>query len=194
MSIDLPGFADPVLEAQSTFRAILTAMSRPGTLHRVGTRLTPPAPLAPAAAAALLTLADADTLVHLDPGLAPAHDWIGFHCGSLITSILTEADFVVARDCPDLRLLADGSDDGPEAGATLILQIESLDHGPALCFTGPGIEATAIIRATGLPDDFAERWARNHALFPRGVDIILCAGDRLACLPRSVQIHPGKEG
>jgi alpha-D-ribose 1-methylphosphonate 5-triphosphate synthase subunit PhnH len=26
-------------------------------------------------------------------------------------------------------------------------------------------------------------------LFPRGVDIILCAGDRVAALPRTVQIQ-----
>jgi alpha-D-ribose 1-methylphosphonate 5-triphosphate synthase subunit PhnH len=29
---------------------------------------------------------------------------------------------------------------------------------------------------------------RNHTLFPRGVDVLLCAGDSIAALPRSVTI------
>ena len=49
-----PGFADPVLDAQASFRAILEAMSRPGRIQRIDARITPPAPLCTAAAAALL--------------------------------------------------------------------------------------------------------------------------------------------
>jgi len=56
-----PGFADPVLDAQACFRAILEAMSRPGRIQRIAAHITPPAPLCTAAGAALLSLADADT-------------------------------------------------------------------------------------------------------------------------------------
>ncbi|MCA3414980.1 MAG: phosphonate C-P lyase system protein PhnH, partial [Roseomonas sp.] len=48
-----PGFADPVLDAQASFRAILEAMSRPGRIQRIEARITPPAPLCSAAGAAL---------------------------------------------------------------------------------------------------------------------------------------------
>jgi alpha-D-ribose 1-methylphosphonate 5-triphosphate synthase subunit PhnH len=47
-------FADPVFESQAAFRAILAAMARPGAIHPCGQGLEPPAPLSPAAAAAIL--------------------------------------------------------------------------------------------------------------------------------------------
>ena len=43
-------------------------------------------------------------------------------------------------------------------------------------------------RAEGLPADFPAQWAVNNAQFPRGVDVVLCAGDRLAALPRTTRI------
>jgi len=43
----------------------------------------------------------------------------------------------------------------------------------------------------GLPPGFLAEWEANRALFPRGVDVILCAGDHLAALPRTVRIEEG---
>ncbi len=188
MSIDLPGFASPVLGAQSAFRAILDAMSRPGTRHMVGADLTPPAPLSPAAAATLLTLADADTALFLGEGCEAAAEWLAFHCGAPFAATIGSADFVLALALPDLSTLADGSDDGPEGGATLILQVEGFDAGPALHIAGPGLRVPATLHIDGLPNGFVAAWAANHARFPRGVDIILCAGAELVALPRSLRI------
>ena len=39
--------------------------------------------------------------------------------------------------------------------------------------------------------DFAAIWQRNHRLFPRGIDLILCAGNTLTALPRSIAIKEG---
>src|SRR6185312_9267216 len=77
--VELPGFADPVLDAQSCFRAVLDAMARPGRLHQAGSGLTPPAPLHQATAAMLLTLADGDAPVWLDPAASAAREWVLFH-------------------------------------------------------------------------------------------------------------------
>lgn len=188
MRIDLPGFADPVAGAQGCFRAVLEAMSRPGRVTAAGEGLDAPAPLAASAAAVLLTLADAETKLALQGDCAAARDWAVFHCGAPVVEAPGAADFVVATVMPDLATLASGSDEAPQEGATLVLQVAALGRGRRLVLAGPGLKAPTVLEVEGLPEDFLARWARNHALFPRGIDLILCAGDRLAALPRSVRI------
>jgi alpha-D-ribose 1-methylphosphonate 5-triphosphate synthase subunit PhnH len=79
--------------------------------------------------------------------------------------------------------------EAPEASATLIVQVAALDRGHRYRLRGPGLRTPAILSVDGLPDDFVDNWQRNHALFPRGIDLILCAGGTLAALPRSVAIE-----
>jgi alpha-D-ribose 1-methylphosphonate 5-triphosphate synthase subunit PhnH len=188
MSIELPGFADSVVGARACFRALLEAMSRPGSLHSASEELHAPPPLASATAAVLLTLVDADTPIWLAPEFAGARDWIAFHCGAAIMPRIGDAAFAVAPGMPDLSTLNSGSDEIPEDGATLFLQVRGFDRGMRLSLSGPGLAAPAKLMVDGLPDRFAAAWEANHALYPRGVDLILCAGARLAALPRSVRI------
>ena len=183
-----PGFADPILDGQASFRTILEAMSRPGSIQRVTARLAPPAPLCAAAAAALLTLADADTPLWLDGGDTIA-EWLRFHCGAPITHDIGSARFALAcATTPSLEALDVGTDEDPQLGATLILQVEELIAGAGWRLRGPGIQHEHRLGVRGAPTGFAATWARNQALFPRGVDVLLCAGDSIAALPRSVMI------
>jgi alpha-D-ribose 1-methylphosphonate 5-triphosphate synthase subunit PhnH len=188
-TIALPGFADPVGEAQATFRAVLDAMARPARLHRVGERLTAPAPLDQATAAVLLTLVDNETPLWLDAAAAAARDWLAFHCGAMIIGAPHGAAFAVALSLPDLDALSAGTHEAPESSATLILQITALGTGVGYRLSGPGLREPAMLKADGLPAGFVADWQRNHALYPRGVDIILCAGTVLTALPRSVSIE-----
>lgn len=188
--IDLPGFADPVAGAQQGFRAVLAAMSRPGSLHTLGAELIPPARLAAATAAVLLTLADSETTLSLDPVLAASRGWIAFHCGTTFAPP-ERAKFVLAAELPDLGTLNTGSDEAPEDAATVIVQVAAFGDGAAYRLSGPGLAAPGVLRVRGLPNDFIARWRANHALYPRGVDLVLCAGKTLAALPRSVRIEEG---
>jgi alpha-D-ribose 1-methylphosphonate 5-triphosphate synthase subunit PhnH len=185
----IAGFAEPVLQAQACFRAALEALARPGRVFALEAPPPAPAPLCPAAAALLLTLCDAETPVHLLDAEA-AWPWLAFHTGAPRAASLGEADFVLAPAAmPPLARLNAGSDEAPQLGATLILQLASLDAGRTLRLTGPGIEREQLLRADGLPADFAAQWAANRARFPRGVDLLLCAGDRLAGLSRTTSIE-----
>lgn len=184
------GFADSVADSQAVFRAVLDAMSRPGTVHAVQALAEPPAPLHRATAAVLLTLADADTPVWLDSAAAAARAWVAFHCGAPASG-LADAAFAIALQPVDMAGLHAGTDEAPERGATLVLQVAALGEGQAWLLSGPGVQHEAALRVDGLPDGFADAWARNAALFPRGVDVVLCAGDRLAALPRTVALRRG---
>ncbi len=187
----LPGFADPVLDAQACFRAVLEAMSRPGRVMRAGEGLPPPAPLSCAAGAVLLTLADADTPLWMDAG-EDAASWLRFHCGAPLVEDASRASFVMAcRGAPSLLALEAGTDEEPQRGATLILEVAALSEGEGWRLSGPGIAREHRLRMDGLPDGFAAAWARNRARFPRGVDVILCCGALLAALPRTVSIAEG---
>jgi alpha-D-ribose 1-methylphosphonate 5-triphosphate synthase subunit PhnH len=187
MSNDLsPGFANPVAGAQQCFRAVLDAVARPGRVQSV-TGMSAPVPLCDAAAAVLLTLVDHETPLRLDPDAGAARDWIAFHTGASFDG----AAFVLALALPDLAALPNGTDEMPETSATVILQVTALGSGRRFVLEGPGLREPTELRVTGLPGDFVSVWQRNHALFPRGVDLILCAGRDLAALPRSVTVSEG---
>lgn len=187
------GFAAPVFESQASFRALLEAMARPGLIRRLAAA-APPAPLAPGAGAALLTLCDPETPLWLDAPLRAAEavrGWIGVQTGAPLVEAPQEARFAVIADpakAPPFADFAQGTQEHPDRSATLILQLPALKSGPRLKLEGPGIEAAAFLAPQGLPPDFLARWAANRALFPRGLDLILTAPEALACLPRTTRV------
>jgi alpha-D-ribose 1-methylphosphonate 5-triphosphate synthase subunit PhnH len=184
-----PGFADPVLDAQAGFRALMEAMARPGRIQDVIPPPDLPEGLGAAAAAVVLTLADTETPLWTDAG-AEARGWIAFHTGAPLLDDPTRAMLLLntGEAMPSLLTLYAGEDETPQEGATLIRQVAALEAGSGWRLRGPGIEREHRLAAAGLPLDFPARWRANAARFPRGVDVVLCAGGRLAALPRSVAI------
>lgn len=179
------GFGAPPVDAARAFRAIMTAMARPGTICSAA-GAQGPAPLSPAASAVLLTLCDAGTPLHLAPG----HDtpeiraWTAFHTGAPIAAHPGAAQFALGTwaALQPLQAYPLGSADYPDRSATLIVELPALAPDGAT-LRGPGIEDTAVLN---LPETACFR--ANHALFPRGLDFIFTAGTALAALPRSTEI------
>jgi alpha-D-ribose 1-methylphosphonate 5-triphosphate synthase subunit PhnH len=190
MTLDRPGFADPVQEAQACFRSVLNAMSHPGSIDTAARLIAAP-PLDGATAAVLLTLVDAEVCLWLDDALAPSWDWLAFHAGVFRAPTLADAAFACVTSLPPLSAFDAGTDAAPETAATVILQVPALTGGPRLTLYGPGLDAPTIITPQGLPTDFVAQWAANHRLFPRGVDLILCSGESFCALPRSLRIGDG---
>ena len=188
MTLAQPGFADPVRDSQACFRAVLDAFARPGSIHVVGAPVEPPAPLCRATAAALLTLVDGDTPLWVDGSAEAAWDWLAFHCGA-VRAERGVAAFGVALGAVALAEFGAGSDDAPEDGVTVVMQVTALGTGRRLRLSGPGLEHPVVFAVDGLTDGFVAEWVANRARFPRGVDVVLCAGDQLAALPRSVTVE-----
>lgn len=192
------GFPSPVFDAQSVFRSVMDAMARPGTVQPVATAAQAPAPLAPVAAALVLTLCDADTHVWLDAPLsdnAEIAQWLAFHTGASVTADASEATFALIADGASLASLerfGHGTQDYPDRSTTLIVQTDSLMAGPPLNLRGPGIKTHARLAPAGLPDRFVELWAANNALFPRGIDLVLAAPGEIAALPRTTRVTTGE--
>lgn len=183
-----PGFVDPVLGAQSSFRAMLHALSHPGRIIELPDVPEAPAPLDPAMGALALALCDADTPLWHDGGAAVT-DWLRFHTGAPLVQAHA-ARFLLATGLPPaLAGLALGSDEAPQEGATLLLQVTALEAAAGWCLSGPGIESTTALRVTGAPPGFVAERAALAALFPRGLDIMLCAGRHIAGLPRTTIIR-----
>lgn len=184
------GFTDAVRQSQSVFRRILDAMGRPGTCHRVEDGPAPAGTLNAASTAIALTLLDESTPVWLDAE-ADAHEvrnFLSFHCGCPFAASPSEAAFaLVAGSMPSLDRFNPGTDEFPENSTTVIAQVAAVDTGTDLYLSGPGIESVAGLVDPSLPDSFWSAWEEMGVLFPCGVDVILTAGKRLVCLPRSVR-------
>lgn len=192
---ELPsGFADKVLSAQSTFRSVMDAMARPGSVQRIAVATGTPGVMMRGAAAIALTLFDHDTPIWLDPAMSRTADvgkWLKFHTSAPVVSDSSICSFALVGDpqnLPALDRFSFGSNEYPDRSTTVILQVESLTDGRAFELRGPGIDGTALLRAAIQPADLFERLAINASLFPRGIDVVLVHDDGIVAIPRTTRL------
>ena len=190
----LPGLADPTLDSQRIFRSVLEALSRPGRVVDVPAAILAPVPLHLATAAVCLTLLDFDTPLWLDETAARPQviEWLKFHCSMPLAPEPGAAQFALVADSermPGLSAFDAGTAEHPERSATLIVQVQALIGGAGRCLTGPGIAGEVHLDVAGVPAPFWTWASDNHALFPRGVDVFLSAGQVMAALPRSTRVE-----
>ena len=192
---ELPaGFADKVLSAQSTFRSVMEALARPGSVQRVTASVGTPPPMMRGTAAIALTLFDHDTPIWLDDKMSETSDvarWLKFHSGAPLVADCSICHFALIADAgalPDLDRFAFGSSEYPDRSTTLIMQVASLTQGPAWELRGPGIDGVAVLSATFEPKDLFDRLSINATLFPRGIDVVLVADDAIVAIPRTTRL------
>lgn len=189
-----PGFVDKVLSAQSTFRSVMDAMARPGSIQRIEPLADIPEPLMSGAAAMALTLFDHDTTIWLDGDMTESRavaKWIRFHTSAPVVSDSSISTFALVSEplaLPALDCFSFGSNDYPDRSTTVIMQVRSLTEGPALTLTGPGIDGVATLRATLQTLDLPDLLSINVSLFPRGIDLVLVAGSSIVAIPRTTRL------
>ncbi|TGN39503.1 phosphonate C-P lyase system protein PhnH [Marinobacter confluentis] len=178
---DLLRFWQPVMQ-QALFRSLLTAFSYPGQSVWLAD--------ADSAVAILATLVDAETT------LSDPYQLLSDLTRTRLNAPLTDperAGYVIARGDLDPgfspRL---GTLESPEAGATVVVIVDSLvdGEGEGQCWrlSGPGIEQSRKISVGGLDASWLS--ARNEwcSGFPLGVDLILTDQHRCLALPRTTVI------
>lgn len=185
------GFADLQIDSQVSFRKVLNALTRPGTVETVDTEGTPEG-FNIATAAIVLTLVDYDTPIWLSPSLRnqSVASWLKFHCSVEITEDPLAASFAVigdASELPDLELFNPGDAKYPDQSATIIIQLSSLESGEIVQLSGPGIETTSNIAPEGIPENFWAQRAENVSAFQLGLDFFLTADHELLGLPRTTR-------
>jgi alpha-D-ribose 1-methylphosphonate 5-triphosphate synthase subunit PhnH len=156
--------------------------------------------------AVLLALLDTETRLWLDPSMAGRAQHLRFHTGVRLVEQALQADFLAL---PARAATADlwtqacaGSDEQPQCGATVLVEVPVLHakdptgtdatthRGDAMSLqlAGPGIQLRHDLWVGGLSTAFWQARAALEPALPRGVDLILCCGNRLAALPRSTYV------
>ena len=177
------GFADVAIDASHAFRAVMTAMARPGEIVRVR-GAHPPAPMSIAAGVVALTLCDPETPIYLAAGhdTPKLREWITFHTGAPIVAAQDAVFAIGVWDALPLEKFATGSAEYPDRSATLIVERDSLSNAGTV-LQGPGIRDQAQLT---LPE--TQAFHSNAALFPRGLDFMFTCGDRLAAVSRTTRV------
>lgn len=177
---------DPVHDTRRTFDGLLTAMSRPGTVQPVPD---------PADHAVVATLVDHEVSLHTpDQTLLTtlANE------GRLTSAPLDEADIVHAPTPTEgrVREMTRGTRKEPSDGGTVIYSVDRLapdppeqSDGTRVAVSGPGVLGERRLGVEGLPPAEAAALADAQARYPRGVDAFLASHDRVAALPRSVDLE-----
>jgi alpha-D-ribose 1-methylphosphonate 5-triphosphate synthase subunit PhnH len=180
---------DRIHDTRETFRATVDATSRPGTVESV--------PTAPADHAVLATLVDHEvTLSSGDGNLVRSLE----REGRLTTAPFEQAAVVHVQGSTGgrVRTARRGTRKEPARGATVVYRVEDLSSGAEgttdepttrVRVTGPGVPGSRTFGVAGLPATEFDAIREAQSDYPRGVDVILTADDRVAALPRSVDLE-----
>lgn len=173
---------DPVHDTRRTFDGLLAAMSRPGTVQTV-----PP----PADHAVIATLVDHQVTVATDDGtLRSALSGQG----RLDSARPENADVVHLRERTDVdvRECRRGSLVEPSDGATVVYRAETVDDertdATTVRLSGPGVDGAAEF-SVSLSKRELSALAEAQTGYPRGVDAVVASEERLAAIPRSVEME-----
>jgi alpha-D-ribose 1-methylphosphonate 5-triphosphate synthase subunit PhnH len=174
---------------QQIFRALLSAMARPGEVFSLG----------PALGGAAAYLAILATLVDGRAPYADPHELLDPRARRLLEAPRVEgaeAGFVVVHGKADPSALSVrlGDLDAPEEGATLVVVVERIAESGGcseltMDWRGPGIPASVIVGVDGLDPRWLESRAQWNRHFPMGVDMFVADGRRVAGLPRTTRVE-----
>lgn len=196
---------DEILASQHIFRVVLDALSRPGSVRSIVQHpqlRTVETPAHPGVMSILIALMDHEVTLGFDRNFA-AEDvsalmrrWL-----AVPTTDATEADFVICElpgaepDFPEL--LKRGSLDYPNDGATLVVEVDTLQAsaGDEWELTGPGIETSQRLTLPAGSVEFMNARGRAVEGYPPGIDLVFVDESlNIVGLPRTTRCQLISEG
>jgi len=188
---------DAVHDTQRVFRALLKAVSFPGSLGslaREAAGIDAWASVNRALVAVALTLLDAETSFCVWPRNAEAEtrllSQLTYGRPAAPQDALYHFVLRTANAAEALRGASVGTLVEPHLGATVVMEADELTHQGAWTLRGPGINGTASLGVRGLPPEIAAVRAERCAEYPLGIDLFLIdRSGRLAALPRTTRVQ-----
>ncbi|MGE0687715.1 MAG: phosphonate C-P lyase system protein PhnH [Dehalococcoidia bacterium] len=175
---------------QQTFRVLLNAMARPGSidtvpLHEAGGEHA-------AVLSVIESLVDHEVTFAVLPERADLVDLILRQTGSRAAAI-DIAGYVIC-DAASLSEAFDWASEGtleyPDQGATIICSVKGIAEDCDLTLRGPGIKDVTFLAVEGFDDAALALFSECNAQPPLGLDVIFVAPDgRVACLTRYTRIE-----
>jgi alpha-D-ribose 1-methylphosphonate 5-triphosphate synthase subunit PhnH len=185
-----PGFDDPELGTQQTFRAMVKALDHPGHFVQIKSKLSVPEVLNPASAALFLTLCNDKTTVWADLNWNCALiEWFQYQCGCSIVTEPCMASLALITNpvaMPPLDQFKMGDDEDPDAAATLIVQVREMLANNAWNPIRSVVRQMTTRSPMGMPANFWDQWLQQSERFPLRLDIFLTCDDNLTVMPQSI--------
>src|SRR5262245_21390466 len=193
---------DEVRDGQRHFRSLLDSLSRPGPINALdGVDFTSSPRLNKGSALVAFALLNADAsfyLVNMTP------EDVAFLAGNTRANAvpIEQASFIFCDGQQHPDVLEDapcGSLAYPDAGATIVVQVDALSEDPLpgglkLTLRGPGVDGSAAVFVRSLNPDLLLALQAGNAEFPLGIDaIVTCDGGergepRVLGIPRTAKL------
>jgi len=179
-------------QEQRAFRALLDAMSRPGTIHA----LPQARPADGAWGSALIVmqaLLDHEVTFAVEADDRSVHEQILRRTGAR-SEALAAAGYVLADGAHALdviEMVSEGYFEEPERSATVIIRVDAIGEGALRAvLSGPGVQTVQPLQVGGLSAAALRALIERNAGYPTGIDTILVDPQgRIACLPRTTRIE-----
>lgn len=188
--MSIPILTTRAAREQASFRVLLHAMARPGTVGKIAPH-EQGGPFAPAVAL-LESLLDHEVSFAVLPDQVVAREPLLRYTGSRIFPA-EQADFLLCHGpgiVRGLQVARLGDLEYPDRSATVVALVTSVGTtGERLTLSGPGISGEIDVWVDGFTIEHQRLFVKRNAVVPNGVDVVLVAPDgHFTCLPRYTRI------
>ena len=185
-----PGFDDPELANQQTFRAMVKALDHPGHPVQIKNKLSIPGCLNPASAALFRMLCHEETTVWADLNWDfPSIEWFQYQCGCTPVTEPCMANLALITEplrMPPLDQFRISDPEQPETAVTLVVQIGGLSDNAAMSPLDSVVNQMKTHTLKDMPVNFWDHWHEQSNRYPLGLDIFLTCENFLTVMPPSI--------